>query len=104
MNLPHVVTVTPAGSTTVDADGNVIRSSGSSLVYPGRLYQQAALEVEGQQTTEAVRWKLILPGGSVVGPYDRVTVDGATYEVDGVPYNVAGSRTGHHVQANLRTL
>ncbi len=100
--LVQTATVLVNGAGTVDAEGNVIRTS-SPTVYPCRLGQQQSREDVGEgPTVERTTWLLYLPSGATCGPHDRVTVDGVTYEVDGLPFRVLnGDGTEHHVEAKL---
>lgn len=79
-------------------------SSATRTVVHGRLQQTDTVEVAVGRDTVIADWVLFLPAGTDVLPSDRVEVDGATFEVVGLP-NVAHTPRGpHHVEARLRSI
>lgn len=100
--LTQTVIVRSNGTAVIDDEGNTTRPS-TDTTYQGRLADQVVVETnDGTPATEQQRWLLYLPAGAVIGPHDRVVVDGVTYEVDGVPYRALnGSGGEHHVEAHL---
>jgi hypothetical protein len=101
--LVQAVTVRRNAAATTDAEGNTTRPAASDQTYRGRLGQQVTVEtLTGGPRTEQTSWLLYLPAGAVIGPQDRVVVDGVTYEVDGQPYRALdGAGAEHHVEARL---
>jgi len=76
-------------ATTTSAKGWLSITSTTELAEDGR---------EAQVT----RTVLSLPAGTAIAGADRVTIDGATYEVDGNPITAYTPRGAHHIEANLR--
>lgn len=103
--LVQTVTVLTASSTT-DRYGNTVDSwtSPTSRTVSAWVDQTGSVEdLLGRDATTTVA-VVFLPAGDPITAYDRMTVDGVTYAVDGVP-NAAYSRRGvHHIQVRLRNV
>lgn len=96
-----ISTVTDAGAD--DEYGNPTETTTTTIVW-GELQQQSRNEEGGgRHVLEGVYRLFVEPGASVVG-WDRVTIGGVDYEVDGPPWQVRNPRTGtiSHVEATLR--
>jgi hypothetical protein len=70
----------------LDAYGNVVGSNfGDPVIVYGFLEQVSTLETEVDRDTTVTQWKAFLPNGTVIGPLDRISYNGATFEVIGAP-------------------
>lgn len=58
----------------------------------------------GRALLAVTRDVLRLPIDTDITAYDRVVVDGITYEVDGKPRRVWTPRGAHHLKVNLRAV
>ena len=85
-----------------DELGNQVRDTKTIQSNPARLEQTDATEITVGRSTEISNWSLLLPPLTAVQPQSTVVVDGATFEVIGLP-EVHHTPSGpHHVQARLR--
>lgn len=68
------------------------------------LHQVARSEHGDNNNVQDQRWALYVPAGTVLNGADRVTVEGATYEVDGPPWPAHNPRLRRvtHIEATLR--
>ncbi len=64
--------------------------------------QKLASEDTVARTTEDEEWIFVFPEGTALDATDRITVDGATYEVDGPPWPVWNPRLGVGSQVECR--
>lgn len=101
--LVQTVTVLTA-STSTDRYGNTVDSwaNPTSRTVSAWVTQTGSVEaLLGRDVTTTVA-VVFLPAGDPITAYDRMTVGGVTYAVDGVP-DAAFSRRGvHHIQVRLR--
>jgi len=105
--LPQVVTILRYTEGAVDAFGNPAASwVADTTTYPGRLRRTPDRTSESEIPSAGERgvtsWTLYMEGSVPLSPRDRVQVEGTTYELDGDPYYVYGSRDVHHLEARLR--
>jgi len=94
-----VITIGPTGT---DAYNVPTFGDTDSTDYPCRLQETAAAEVSVGRDTVIADLLLFLPPDAVITAADRVTVDGVTYEVLGVPNAVQGGVGVHHIEAHVR--
>lgn len=93
---------------TVTVSGSDVYGNPAELVTAvdvvGEVQQASRSDRGDDQHTQDQTWRLFLPAGTALTGWDRVTVDGAEYEVEGPPWPVVNARTGvaSHVEATLR--
>lgn len=80
--------------TGTDADGNDVYGSAATVVAGCAFDPGLSNEIIGGRDMVTTQPTLYMPAGTVVGPVDRVTVRGDTYEVDGSPDEWTGPFTG----------
>lgn len=100
-------TVTRQRPTTVtDGYGNSIDSfiSSATAIYKGRLDPGKQNEITTGRDTTVSDATLYLEPGADVTAYDRVVVDGTTYEVIGKPRPIPGARAVHHPEVDVRAI
>jgi len=103
VNLPQTVTILRYTEGAVDAFGNAAASwVADATTYPGRLRRTSEAEVPAAGERGVASWTLYMEGSVPLSSRDRVQVEGSTYELDGDPYYVYGSRDVHHLEARLR--
>lgn len=97
--------VTLVGITAGAADeyGNPTDVATSTVVL-GEVQQSERSDRTDDQHTQDDTWRLFLAADTPLTGWDRVTVDGATFEVEGPPWRAVNPRTGRssHVEATLR--
>jgi hypothetical protein len=86
----------------VDAYGNPQPGIETSEVYPVRLEQLSTDELVRDRDTVVADWRMFLPAGAEIGPFDRVESDGRTFEVWGDPIEQRTPRGVHHQEIKLR--
>lgn len=66
--------------------------------------QRSRNESVGMAEVGVEQWLLVLPPGTQLTTFDRVTIDGLPYEVDGPPWAVRHPITGEpsHVEATVK--
>lgn len=97
--LPVEATVVRYTEGAASRYGDPTRVWADTDTYPARLTQ---VSTEERQDRAIAEWNLYLPADADITAADRVTVDGATYEVIGEPYRPRGRRDVHHVKAHVR--
>lgn len=101
MNQP--VTITTVTDGAVDRYGNPTADTSVTTDTVGYLEQASGTERGDDDAVEVLRWLLVLPAGTAITADDTVTVDGATFEVAGPPWQVHNPRTGltDHIECAL---
>jgi len=94
-------------ASTTDPYGNVITGGfGAPVTVLGFLEQVSSTETQVDRDTTVTEWKCFLPTGTVIGPLDRITFQGQTFEVIGSPASWWNPRTQteSHFTVALRTV
>lgn len=79
-------------------------SGATTTTSRGWLSQVDASEDIVHRDGELTRWVLFLPAGTDITAQDRVTIDGATFEVDAPPHPAWSPRGEHHLEVQLRRM
>jgi hypothetical protein len=94
-------------ASTVDEYGNAVTGAyGAPVTVLGFLEQTASTEIQVDRDTIITEWQCFLPTGTVIGPLDRISYQGQTFEVIGSPASWWNPRTqveSHFIVA-LRTV
>lgn len=109
MNVDHlltssatITTVTDTGSADAFGDPTHVTTTTTFACW---LSQSQRSESTANANTQQETWTLYLEAAAAtVDGYDRVTVDGVTYELDGPPWPARNPRTRliSHVECTLR--
>lgn len=86
----------------VDAYGNPQPGTETSDTWPARFEQLSSDELVRDRDTVVADWRVFLPAGVVIGPFDRVESGGHAFEVWGDPIEQRTPRGVHHVEVRLR--
>ena len=97
------VTILRAGTGT-DRYGNAVLNwaTATSSTMTGWLARDSEAKIEGDRDELQTTWTLRLPALTDITGYDRVVIDGTTYEVFGAPNHPWTPRGEHHVRVPLR--
>lgn len=87
---------------TTDAYGNTVPGAEQRTSYPARLEQLRTEEVVLDRDTVITDWRVFLPAGADVTPYDRIAGRGHLFEVVGLPAPQMSPRGAHHLEVQLR--
>lgn len=100
--LTQTATVVSFPMSAVDEYGNPVAGPEVRTDYPARLEQTESTEVTRGRDTVISDWRLFLPADALVDAYDRVEIEGSTFEVAGRPAVEWAPRGPHHTVARLR--
>lgn len=104
--LTMTATVTTIATGDEDPFGDAVAVAGSATTWPCWIGQVQRTEDTANTERTAEVWQAYFPAeaAGTITARDRVTVDGAEYELDGPPWDVTNPRTGTrtHVVATLR--
>lgn len=98
--------VIQTASTTVDRYNNTVLdwTSPTSTATTVWIAQTATSEDLDHRDGTVDTVIATFPAGTVITAYDRVVIDGQTYEVDGKPNRAWTPRGEHHVEVVLREI
>lgn len=85
-----------------DEYGNTQPGAETRVEYPGRLEQLQTDELLMDQDTVITDWRVFLPAGADITPYDRLEARGNLFEVVGLPNEHHTPRGPHHLEVHLR--
>lgn len=86
----------------VDEYGNLVRGTETRAVYPARLEQLGTDEIVRDRDTILADWRVFLPAGADVSPYDRIEARTHIFEVTGLPDRQRTPLGVHHLEVKLR--
>lgn len=86
----------------VDAYGDIQPGTETSVTYPARLEQLKSEEIIRDRDTVLADWRMFLPAGAEVGPFDRVEAGGREFRVYGDPAEQRSPRGIHHLELRLQ--
>jgi hypothetical protein len=96
-----VITRRTAG-TALDADGNLISTTTAGTTICS-LQQTRRDEPSSEGEFSVTTWNLFLPTGTGIDTGDKVTVDGADYEMVGAPWDAReGSPDVWHLECSVK--
>lgn len=96
--------VTVVDSGTEDVYGNPTDEIETSTSVLCELQQIRRTEEDGTTSWQTGTYNLFLPAGTSVTGFDRIEIDGDSYELEGTPERVRNPRTGQvsHIEATVR--
>jgi len=100
--LAQTVTVSRPNYDAVDEYGDLQPGTTTTSIYPARLEQLSSEETIRDRDTIVADWRMYLPAGAVIGPFDQVIEDDKTFEVWGDPIEQRSPRGPHHLLVRLR--
>lgn len=100
--LTQTATVSRRAWDAVDDYGDPVPGTVTTADYRARLEQLSSDEVIRDRDTVVADWRMYLPPGAVIGPFDQVDEGGRTFEVWGDPIEHRTPRGAHHLLVKLR--
>ena len=100
--LAVTVTVYRPSFDAIDAYGNPQPGTETSTTYPARIEAMSSDELVRDRDTVVADWRLFLPAGAAIGPFDRIESDGKSFEVWGDPIEQRSPRGIHHLEVLCR--
>lgn len=101
--LAQTATVIRATSDSFDAYGNP-ETTWETIAegIPCRIHENSSTETLGDRESIERTALCFLEADTDVTAYDRLEINGETWEVDGAPVTRVGLAAAHHIEANLR--
>lgn len=81
----------------------ILQPDGDPVTVNGYLHYTSSSEVLTDRDTVTTGWTAFLPAGTELTAYDRISFDGALFQVTGAPQQVWNPRRGlvDHIEARL---
>ncbi len=101
--LSETVVISRYSVTGYDSTGDEVKAWSTVATTSAFVARSATSETVAGRDQVVAGWSFILPAGTDIEPYDRITHDSKTFDVVGVPASAVRPGAGeHHVVAQTR--